>query len=85
MASLQAATTPGARVIQPMAQPNDSFQPTRLSLAVINLVASACLCVIVGGRLNPSVGRLKPLAFLPNGDNDGENYRDRWGLFQEQK
>lgn len=28
------------------------------------------------------VGRLKALLFLLNGGNDGENYRDRWGLFK---
>jgi len=31
------------------------------------------------------VGLLKGLAFLLNGGNYGENYRDRWRLFQEQK
>src|SRR6266542_1166739 len=36
-------------------------------------------------QLKAGVGRLKALAFLLNRGNDGENYRDRWGLFQEQK
>ena len=40
---------------------------------------------LTGARVMPGVGRLKALAFLLNGGNDGENYRDRWGLFQEQK
>jgi hypothetical protein len=37
-----------------------------------------------GRRVMPGVGRLKAFALLLNGGNDGENYRDRWGLFQEQ-
>lgn len=45
----------------------------------------SCFANRSGGRVVRSVGRLKALAFLLNGGNDGESYRNRRGLFQEPK